>query len=104
MICAVNQAAYLLKRQLETQGEQFLSQGGFTEKLYGARKRGIQPEARNQSSSTAPPSCPKCHQPMKLRTTRTGQNAGKQFWGCRAYPNCKAMLPVRPSDQSDQSD
>src|SRR5215510_1461009 len=29
MVCAVNQAAYLLKRQLESQGGQFLEQGGF---------------------------------------------------------------------------
>jgi four helix bundle suffix protein len=39
MLCAVNQAAYLLKRQLESQGAQFLAKGGFTEKLYGARRR-----------------------------------------------------------------
>jgi four helix bundle suffix protein len=39
MLCAVNQAVYLLKRQLESQGGQFLQKGGFTERLYGARKR-----------------------------------------------------------------
>src|SRR5437899_2753431 len=30
MLCAVNQAAYLLKRQLERQGQAFLESGGFT--------------------------------------------------------------------------
>jgi four helix bundle suffix protein len=39
MLCAVNQAAYLLKRQLESQGRAFLDSGGFTEKLYGARSQ-----------------------------------------------------------------
>ena len=39
MSCAVNRAAYLLKRQLERQGEAFLESGGFTEKLYGARSQ-----------------------------------------------------------------
>ena len=39
MLCAVNQAAYLLKRQLETQGQTFLASGGFTEKLYRARSQ-----------------------------------------------------------------
>src|SRR6266702_2896318 len=34
MLCAVNQAAYLLRRQLESQGRAFLEKGGFTERLY----------------------------------------------------------------------
>src|SRR6266850_2932022 len=37
MLCAVNQAAYLLKRQLESQGKSFMEGGGFTERLYSAR-------------------------------------------------------------------
>jgi len=44
MVCAVNQAAYLLKRQVESQGKSFLQEGGFTENLY--RKR-IQAKKRN---------------------------------------------------------
>ena len=37
MLCAVNQAAYLLHRQLERQGRDFIEQGGFTERLYTTR-------------------------------------------------------------------
>lgn len=37
MLCAVNQAAYLLWRQLERQARDFAEQGGFTERLYAAR-------------------------------------------------------------------
>jgi restriction system protein len=37
MICLINQASYLLGRQLEKLEQQFLSEGGFTEKLYRAR-------------------------------------------------------------------
>ena len=37
MLCATNQAAYLLKRQLESQGKMFLERGGFTERLYATR-------------------------------------------------------------------
>jgi four helix bundle suffix protein len=33
------QAAYLLKRQLESQGRTFLESGGFTEQLYGTRSQ-----------------------------------------------------------------
>ena len=39
MICAVNQAAYLLRRQVESQGRAFLEEGGFTENLYRKRQR-----------------------------------------------------------------
>src|SRR5580692_2948362 len=37
MLCAVNQAAYLLRRQVEQQSRDFLKKGGFTERLYAAR-------------------------------------------------------------------
>lgn len=37
MLCAVNQAAYLLKRQIESQSRAYLEKGGFTENLYAAR-------------------------------------------------------------------
>lgn len=37
MICLINQASFLLGRQLEKLEQQFLNEGGFTEKLYQAR-------------------------------------------------------------------
>jgi restriction system protein len=39
IICLIHQANYLLDRQLRQLGEQFLSEGGFTEKLYRARRQ-----------------------------------------------------------------
>lgn len=39
MLCAVNQAAYLLKRQIESQEREFLEKGGFTENLYRQRMK-----------------------------------------------------------------
>jgi four helix bundle suffix protein len=95
MICAVNQAAYLLKRQLDSQCEQFLSKGGFTEKLYGARKRSLKSGGSDASDQPCQPACPHCASPMLLRTTRTGPKSGQQFWGCSTYPRCKGMLPAR---------
>jgi len=38
MLCAINQAVYLLKLQIESQGRQFLKHGGFTENLYRKRQ------------------------------------------------------------------
>jgi restriction system protein len=37
-ICLINQASYLLWQQLKYLGEDFLRSGGFTERMYHARK------------------------------------------------------------------
>lgn len=37
LICVINQASYLLGRQLQRLEQQFLTEGGFTERLYNAR-------------------------------------------------------------------
>jgi restriction system protein len=44
LICLINQASYLLRRQLQGLERQFLAEGGFTERLYRERqaKRGTQ--------------------------------------------------------------
>ena len=92
MICAVNQAAYLLKRQIESQGKGFLEKGGFTERLYGARKRTL---SDRSDPSDKPPVCPNCGKSMVLRTAHKGQKAGQLFWGCSGYPDCKGTLPAK---------
>jgi restriction system protein len=35
--------------------------------------------------------CPRCGNPMILRTARQGWNTGRQFWGCSTYPRCRAI-------------
>ena len=56
MVCAVNQAAYLLRRQVESQGREFLEKGGFTGNLYRqrqqARVRGQRPDASDKSDQS----------------------------------------------------
>ncbi len=37
MLCAVHQACYLLRRQIESQGRIFVKEGGFSENLYRTR-------------------------------------------------------------------
>ncbi len=44
------------------------------------------------SGLKTPPTCPSCGQPMILRTSKRGANAGTQFWGCSTYPACKGTL------------
>ncbi|MDD5222364.1 MAG: four helix bundle suffix domain-containing protein [bacterium] len=38
MICLINQASFLLGRQLQNLEQTFLVEGGFTERLYRQRK------------------------------------------------------------------
>jgi four helix bundle suffix protein len=44
LICLINQASFLLGRQLQTLEQQFLDEGGFTEKLYRARSEARKPD------------------------------------------------------------
>jgi restriction system protein len=91
MLCAVNQAVYLLKRQLESQGKTFLEKGGFTENLYAARKARLSDKSdkSDKSDGSDKPKCPLCEKPMLRRTAHRGPKVGKSFWGCPAYPDCK---------------
>lgn len=107
MLCAVNQAAYLLKRQLERQSRDFIEQGGFTENLYRARNQRTPGARPTRTPTPSSPPCPSCGQPMRRRTARHGAHAGQPFWGCSTYPACRGTRPFReldPSARSDQSD
>ncbi len=33
--------------------------------------------------------CPQCGAPLVLRTAKKGNNAGKQFYGCSTFPQCR---------------
>jgi restriction system protein len=85
MVCVVNQAACLLKRQLESQGQTFVERGGFTETLYSARMQFSQSDPSYKSyksyKSDKPPAppCPKCGHPMVRRIVRKRLNATQPF-------------------------
>ena len=74
----------MLNRQMETQGETFKEEGGFREKLTGIR---LEARARQDGA----PECPECGKPMAKRKARSGKNAGREFWGCTRYPECKSV-------------
>lgn len=46
------------------------------------------------TTTTATPLCPKCRASMVRRTAKRGANAGGDFWGCGAYPDCRGVRPV----------
>ncbi|NWF38466.1 nuclease [Mariprofundus sp. NF] len=47
--------------------------------------------SKEAAQSTDAKSCPKCGSEMVLRTSKKGPNAGNEFWGCSAFPKCRAV-------------
>lgn len=102
MLCAVNQAAYLLRRQLESQSRNFVEQGGFAERLYATRAKA---RVGRQPAEADAPACPLCGKRMHRRSAKQGPHAGHDFWGCSGYPECKGIRDIpRSSDKSGSSD
>ena len=95
LICLIHQTNFLLDQQIAALEKDFICDGGYSEKLAAAR---IAERERRSPHSPAPraPDCPRCGKPMALRTARAGPKTGDQFWGCSAYPGCKATLPLAP--------
>jgi four helix bundle suffix protein len=98
LICLINQANFLLDQQIAALEKAFVEGGGYSEQLAAARLAERERRKQEPSDRSDPPdripSCPQCGKPMALRTAKTGKNAGKQFWGCTAYPDCKGTAPV----------
>lgn len=90
LICVCNQAIYLLKRQVQALEARHLEMGGYSEQLYAARL------ARREAQRTAPqpPDCPECGKPMVRREARQGERAGKAFWGCSGFPECRGTRKI----------
>lgn len=38
--------------------------------------------------------CPRCGSPLIIRTTKSGVNAGSQFYGCTMYPACRYVAKL----------
>jgi four helix bundle suffix protein len=105
LLCLINQANYLLDKQIEALEAQFIEEGGYSEQLATARlaernrRKGSHPSDPSDPSDPTDrtdhiPACPKCGKPMALRTAQKGRSAGRQFWGCTGYPECKGLVDV----------
>ena len=46
------------------------------------------------ASNNSPPKCPKCQSDLVLRKGAKGKFAGKKFWGCSQFPNCRTLVPI----------
>lgn len=97
IICLIHQTNYLLDQQLTALEQAFIEEGGYSEQLATARlQRRSQPRDPSDPSDPSDPipRCPRCGKPMALRTAKTGNHAGRQFWGCTAYPECKGTVEL----------
>jgi restriction system protein len=84
LLILVARVINMLNHQMETQGQTFKDEGGFREKLSGIR---VEARAKQQGA----PVCPECGKSMAQRTAKSGKNAGRKFWGCTGYPDCKGV-------------
>lgn len=99
IICLIHQANYLLDRQIAALEAAFVEDGGYseqlaTERLRKRRKDQTDPSDRTDRTDLRPPICPKCSSLMVLRTAKSGDHSGSQFWGCTRYPDCKGTAPI----------
>lgn len=92
LICLINQANFLLDQQIASLETHFIEEGGYSEQLATARLA-HRVKQKTEPSLQIPP-CPQCGKPTVLRTAQSGKNAGKQFWGCSAYPDCKGVIAI----------
>ena len=82
-----HRAQFLLAKQMGRIGESVIEEGGFRERMTRLRlekRDGTPPE-------TETPTCPACGKPMRQRTAKSGPKAGKPFWACTGYPDCRTI-------------
>ena len=87
MLILIGRALHMLDRLLKQHGEDFVKEGGFSERMTAARVE----EKRNQRRAVDEdaPSCPVCGGVMRVRHGKTGD-----FWGCTNYPACKGTRNI----------
>lgn len=56
----------------------------------GQSPQTMQPPVANGANGMT---CPRCGSPMVKRIAKKGNNAGKAFWGCSAFPRCREIRP-----------
>lgn len=55
---------------------------------------------KSEIAQVATPSCPKCAAPMVKRQASRGEHAGKLFWACSRYPECKSIISINEEPQT----
>ena len=86
-----HRAELLLQKQIERIADEIVETGGFRENLTRRRLEHLDTRAAAPDA----PECPVCGKPMRRRTAKTGPRAGKDFWSCSGYPECKGVLNIK---------
>jgi four helix bundle suffix protein len=97
LICIVNEANFLLDRQIASLEAAFIEEGGYSEQLATAR---LQKRKQDQSDRTdltnqtdhskaKPPPCPVCASLTSLRTAKDRQECWTVLLGLHALPKLK---------------
>ncbi len=79
LIVMIQRTTALLHRQMQSQEEAFVQEGGIKERMYKAR-------TEIQDAAEDAPECPECSRPMRRRRSAKGP-----FWGCSGYPDCRGI-------------
>lgn len=87
MLILIGRALHMLDRLLKQHGEEFIKEGGFSERMTAARVE--EKRAQRKAVNEDAPSCPKCGGIMRVRHGKTGE-----FWGCVNYPACKGARKI----------
>ena len=87
MLILIGRAIHMLDRLLRQHGEEFVKEGGFSERMTAARVEEKR-SARHPVDDDAP-ACPLCGGIMRLRHGKTGD-----FWGCVNYPACRGTRRI----------
>ena len=59
-----------------------------------AQETKVRNDPNGPAATSKSPICPQCTATMTKRVARHGINAGKEFWGCICYPQCKGTRPL----------
>lgn len=54
----------------------------------------VQPAPHSAPAASSNQDCPKCGGSMIKRIAKQGANAGKAFWGCANFPQCRGVVPI----------
>ena len=90
LLISIRKACSLLTGQMNRIANDFIQNGGFTEKMSKARLEYRDAEFESEGS----PKCPKCGKSMRKVVARKGRYIGKSFWGCSDYPNCNGTKDI----------
>ena len=90
LLISIRKACSLITGQMHRIANDFIENGGFTEKMSKARLEYRDAEFEAEGS----PKCPVCGKSMRKVVARKGRYIGKSFWGCSDYPNCNGTRDI----------